>query len=106
MMLALRAVQILWLSSNSVVNVVNEVLEKRRVSKISIYLAPPSPSIHYPSSRLVPCGFYLSTQLGSYILGPLWTIRKFPASCILSSDSCEILVQFPHFKGSPNFFTT
>ena len=60
-MLALHAVQILSSSSNIVVNVVDELLEKRRVSKISICLAPPSPSIHYPSSRLVPCRFYHST---------------------------------------------
>ena len=64
MMLALRAVLILRSSSTIVVNVVDELHEKGTVSKISIRLAPRSPSIHHPGSRLVPCRIYLSTWHG------------------------------------------
>jgi len=77
MMLALRAVQILRPWSNIVMNVVDELLEKRRVSK-----SPSALLLHLHQSIIRAAGWYHvdSTILPSMdptFLGPLWIVRKF-----------------------------
>ena len=76
MMLALRAVQILRSWSNIVVNVVDELLEKRRVSK-----SPSALLLDLHPSIIRAAGWYHAEStflpgMDPTFLGPLWIVGK------------------------------